>query len=105
IVKLRLEPRNRSSPSVEFGNSLPRRWTRHNHASEIRLAGLESCFLSVLINTKCKLVSCATPVSVLTTTRGGPFLEPGPAHAGRRDRVARLRVDPDRGDRDICRTG
>jgi hypothetical protein len=28
IVKLRFESRNRSSPSVEFGNSLPRRWSR-----------------------------------------------------------------------------
>ncbi len=49
IVKLRLESRYRSSASVEFGNSLPRRWTRDKHASEIRLAGLESCTVSELV--------------------------------------------------------
>jgi hypothetical protein len=42
IVKLRLESTNRSSPSVEFGNSLPRRWTRQKHVSKLRSEGLNS---------------------------------------------------------------
>ena len=42
IVKLRFESGNRRSPSVEFANSLPHRWTRLKHASETRSGGLES---------------------------------------------------------------